>query len=251
MSERPAIVIGRDIVHVVCIRLDEALEGAIDLLDEDERGRASRFVFDRDRRRFVAAHAATRIVLAQCLDCSPEALRFVTGARGKPRLVDVPVDVRFNLSHSGDRALLAIALGQEVGVDLEQHRPVDIRGLARRFFAPGEQAALDMLPDRERAPAFFRCWTRKEAFIKAIGEGLAFPLDGFEVNVTADAGASQQMLGCTAAPEAPGRWRIVALDCEAGYEAAVAASAAQWTVVRSDMPVRSSTIRVSASTNGA
>jgi 4'-phosphopantetheinyl transferase len=220
------------LVHVVRFCLDEPLDGAIDLLDDDERRRASRFIFDADRRRFVQSHAWTRIALAQCLDCAPQSLRFAIDSRGKPRLDRVRTDIRFNLSHSGERALLALALAQEVGVDLEQHRPIALVDLARRFFGAGEVAALEALPEADREPAFFRCWTRKEAFIKAVGDGFSFPLDGFEVSV-ADEGSSPQLLRASPfRPSALRDWRIVSLDGGPGYAAAVAASNTPWAVVR-------------------
>src|SRR6185436_5816324 len=107
-------------VHVFLFPLDQNLPGAIELLDEAERMRAERFVFERDRRRFVTAHAWVRVVLGRCLDCRPETVRFETGPRGKPHLADTAVDLRFNLSHAGERALLAVTRGLEVGVDIEQ-----------------------------------------------------------------------------------------------------------------------------------
>jgi len=222
-----------DAVHVVSFRLDGTMDGAIDLLDRVERDRAARFVFEEDRRRFIASHAATRQTLARCLDRAPESLQFATGPHGKPHLVDPPQDIRFSLSHSGDQALLAIALGQDVGVDLEAHRPIDARELAQRYFAPREIDALLRLPDAEQLPAFFRCWTRKEAFIKALGRGLSFPLDGFEVSVEED-GSAQLLRACAAAPDALDRWRIVALDAGAGHAAALAAGRAAWDVRRWD-----------------
>ena len=226
-----------DIVHVVHVCLDQTVEGAIDVLDRDERDRAARFVFDRDRRRFIVSHAWTRLALANCLDCAPESLRFSVGARGKPRLVDAPQDVRFSLSHAGERALLAIALAQEVGVDLEEHRAIEVIQLARRFFGPREIEALEILPEAERLPAFFRCWTRKEAFIKALGDGLSFPLDGFEVSV-AENRSPQLLRACTAMPDALRWWRIVALQVESGYAAALAAGPSAWRMFRWDAILR-------------
>lgn len=223
-----------DVVHVVRLCLDDTIDGAIDLLDGDERNRAARFTFDQDRRRFIASHAGTRLVLARCLGRAAESLRFSVGPFGKPRLVDPPQDVRFNLSHAGERALLATTLGQEIGVDLEAHRAIEVIELAQTFFGPREIEALKMLPEPERVSAFFRCWTRKEAFIKALGQGLSFPLDGFEVSVQDD-GSSQLLCACAAAPDALRRWRIVALDAEPGYAAALAAGPTAWQVCRWDM----------------
>jgi 4'-phosphopantetheinyl transferase len=218
-------------VHVVLFRLDQELPGAAALLDETERARADRFVFEADRRRFVTAHAWVRIVLGRCLDQAPESLRFTAGRRGKPRLVDGAADLRFNLSHAGERALLAVTRGQEVGVDIERERAIGTSDLARRFFAPSEWQALQGMDPSEQIPAFFRCWTRKEAFIKAIGDGLACPLDGFEVSLS-DAESPQLLRSCTAVEGGLERWRIVSVPVEPGYRAAVAAGPGEWRIVR-------------------
>jgi 4'-phosphopantetheinyl transferase len=224
-----------DVIHVVRICLDSPVEHEHEVLDEGERGRASRFVFERDRRRFIVAHRWVRILLGRCIGRSPESLRFVAGAHGKPALVDAPFDLRFNLSHAGERALLAIARGRDVGVDIEQEQDIEVFDLASRFFAPSEVAALRGVESTERIPAFFRCWTRKEAFIKALGDGLSFPLDGFEVSVSDD--QSPQLLrggNGSGALDLPSRWRIVSLASEPGYAAALAATAGDWHVVRSE-----------------
>lgn len=222
-------------VHVVLLRLEQGLPGAGELLDETERARADRFVFESDRHCFVTAHAWVRIVLGRCLDRGPESLRFTTGPRGKPRLADAAVDLRFNLSHSGDRALLAVTCGQEVGVDIEQERAIGTTDLARRFFAPVEWQALEVMEASEQIPAFFRGWTRKEAFIKAIGDGLACPLDGFEVSLSEDE-SPQLLRSCTAVAGGLERWRIVSVPVEPGYRAAVAAGPGEWRIVRWDQP---------------
>ncbi len=219
-----------DEIHVVRFPLDRPVEGALDLLDEDERARAARFVFDRDRRRFLAAHAWMRVVLGERLGRAPASVRFAVGSHGKPRLADAGLDLRFNLTHAGERALLAVTLGREVGVDLERHRPIEALDLARRFFAAGEQRALDAFDEAGQPAAFFRCWTRKEAFVKAIGDGLTFPLDGFEVSLE-DTASDQLLQACPAAPHQRDRWRIVALPAEPGYAAALAAEAGAWRVV--------------------
>jgi 4'-phosphopantetheinyl transferase len=218
-------------VHVVLLRLDQAWPGAEDLLDEDERARAGRFVFEPHRRRFITSHAWVRVVLGRCLDQAPESLRVTAGPRGKPRLVDAAVDLRFNLSHAGERALLAVTCGQEVGVDIEQERAIATSDLARRFFAPLEWQALQVMEASEQIPAFFRCWTRKEAFIKAIGDGLACPLNGFEVSLSDDE-SPQLLRSCTAVAGGLERWRIVSVPVEPGYRAAVAAGPGEWRIVR-------------------
>jgi 4'-phosphopantetheinyl transferase len=210
----------RDTVVVVHIRLDDHPGNDTDVLDDVERAQAARFVFERDRRRYIAAHTAVRVVLGRCLDVAPDAVTFACGARGKPRLAGCAVDLRFNLSHSGERALLAVALGREVGVDIE-HTTADrdFTGVASASFSPSEIAALDRAPATERREAFFRIWTRKESFIKALGDGMHFPLDGFDVS--AEPSSDQLLLACHAAPEEMARWKMRPVVCEAGYTAAV------------------------------
>jgi 4'-phosphopantetheinyl transferase len=156
------------------------------VLSEDELTRASRFHFERDRRRFVVARAALRFLLSAHCGRSAEVLRFSYGERGKPALElgkgDPPV--HFNLSHSHELALIAVTRDAPIGVDVELVRPVaDRDGIAARFFSPREARAVARARPEHRDEAFFRCWTRKEAFIKAVGEGMAIPLDSFAVTV--------------------------------------------------------------------
>jgi 4'-phosphopantetheinyl transferase len=216
-------------IAVIRVSLDASLPGALDYLSPDERARAARFVFDRDRRRFITSHAWTRIAIASCLDCAPASLRFATGARGKPFLVGAAQDIRFNLAHSGERALIAIGTGQEIGVDLEAHRSIDPLEIARGLFAPAEVAVLEALSEADRAPAFFRGWTRKEAFIKALGDGFSFPVHQFEVTLAEDPSA-QLLRSCAVLRDATSRWRVIALPAEPGYTAALAAEAGPWRV---------------------
>jgi len=149
------------------------------ILSSDEWGRAMRFVDARDRERFAKARWSLRNILARYLTISPENIVFSYGTHGKPSLKNSAV--QFNLSHAGDYGLLAIAR-DAVGVDIEIVRTNrDFLALAERFFAPQEYAALLALPAKKRMSAFYRCWTRKEAFIKATGDGLSLSLAKFEV----------------------------------------------------------------------
>lgn len=152
-------------------------------LAPDEHTRAERFVFDRHRFRYIRARAALRGLLAHHLDIAPAevALRLAPG--GKPFLADPGTALHFNISHSGDLALIALTKGSEIGVDLEAVRPRadDWVALARRYFANEEVDALEDYDARERVEAFFRGWTRKEAIVKLLGDGLRVPLDRFVV----------------------------------------------------------------------
>jgi 4'-phosphopantetheinyl transferase len=155
------------------------------LLSVDERERAGRFAFERDRRRYIVARARLRQLLGERLGVAPECLRFVYQPQGKPALASCPGqrDLRFNVSHCGEVAAYAFAEGREVGVDIEEVRELpDADDIVMRFFSRRERGAYMRLPLRERPQGFFNCWTRKEAFIKALGSGLSCPLDSFDVS---------------------------------------------------------------------
>ena len=161
-------------------------------LAPDERARAERFRFARDRRRYVVAHAYLRVLLARFLEREPSGVRFQRGTNGKPALADdgrAP-RVRFNLSRSHELGLLAIQLDDEVGVDLERVRAfADALSVAERFFVAAEHQALCALPERERDAAFFGLWTSKEAILKCIGLGLSHPMNTFTLSASSAPGA--------------------------------------------------------------
>ncbi len=189
-------------------------------LSEDERTRAARFVFARDCRRFVVARSALRALLAEYLDVPAAALRFAYGPHGKPALDGNQAALGFNLSHSGEVAVVAMGWERALGIDVEQWRPLpDLAALAARSFAPRERAVLDALPASEQPAAFFRCWTRKEAFIKATGEGLAHPLDAFTVSL--GPGEPARFLDIDGDPAALARWTLHELRPPARYSGAL------------------------------
>jgi 4'-phosphopantetheinyl transferase len=180
------LALAPDEVHVWCAALvqrPEPLALLARTLAPDERDRAARFYFDRDRMAYIATRGALRTLAGGYLGVPPGELVFGYRARGKPYLETPPGDLRFNVSHSGAVALLAFARGCEVGVDVEHRRPVDdLRGLARISFSPPEYATWCGLPPHDQRDAFFRCWSRKEAFIKTTGEGVS-QLADFEVSL--------------------------------------------------------------------
>lgn len=152
------------------------------VLSAEEQERATRFVFDLHRNRYIACRSVLRCLLGRYLQVPPAEVVFAYTHYGKPELTGSPI--RFNVSHSEDRALIALTLDDAVGVDVEKLRPVeDCLGLAERFFSEPERARLASLPEEQHNEAFLNCWTRKEAFIKAVGEGLSHPLDTFEVTL--------------------------------------------------------------------
>ena len=177
-------------IEVVPVRLDAELAAVSELaqcLSDGERLRAGRFVFERDRRRFIVGRARLRHCLASRLGVQPDAVEFDYGPRGKPRLSRSFADAGlcFNVSHSGDLAVYAFSSGREIGVDVESVREMrDADEIAARFFSRREYEAYLALDSRDRPLGFFNCWTRKEAFIKALGEGLHYPLDRFDVSLT-------------------------------------------------------------------
>lgn len=198
---------------------------ALSVLDPGERERAARFVCDTHRRTFIITHALVRLYLGYIRHVAPEAVRFAIGSHGKPRL-EVDADLRFSLSHSGERAVLAVSPNREVGVDVEQERTIDALELARHYFSPREYAALASLPAREVNPAFFRCWTRKESFLKALGLGLSYPIEACEVGIAPS--PICHVSHDTVAAERT--WSTVSLDAAPGYAAALTAEGVGWTV---------------------
>ena len=164
----------------------DALAGGEALLDDQERERAARFAFERDRHRYVRAHVALRQLLGVRTGRAPDTLRFEAGAFGKPRLRD-EARCSFSLSHSGDQALVALADGGEIGVDLERTSGAlrDLDALARQCLGEREQFHFDATPEAERELAFLRAWTRKEACLKALGTGLQVAPSSFETGLDA------------------------------------------------------------------
>ena len=216
------------IVHVIELTLDEPCSPAY--LSPTELQCAARFVFDRDRVRFATAHTAIRRVLAHCLDVDPMAVCFALGSRGKPYVSSPKTSLGFNLSHTADRGLLAIADGAEVGVDIEKHRQLEPLALAEHVFSAAERDALRLLDPEQRLEAFFRGWTRKESFVKARGDGLAFPLFGFDVSLQPS--ATHALLASRVSPEDMTCWTISNLPVEAGYSAAITIGAPDPVFVR-------------------
>jgi 4'-phosphopantetheinyl transferase len=211
-------------VHVWRAELEqphETLESFDRILDTDERERASRFHFEKHRRRFVVARGILRTLLARYLNAQPEELRFSYTGYGKPALDVEHRRVRFNASHSHELALFAFVLDHEIGVDVEHvNRDFASEEIARRYFSASEVETFNKLSKEEQPPAFFRCWTRKEAYIKAIGEGLSHPLDAFDV--TFAPGEPARLLRVARDPESVARWSMADLDVGSAYAAAVA-----------------------------
>ncbi len=194
------------------------------LLSADERQRAARFRFPDDRDRFVVARGRLRLVLACAGAGPPDRIRFAYGRHGKPSLAMQP-ELQFNLSHTADVAVVAVTENAAVGVDVEElHRGRRLEQAAHRFFSAAERTALLRLADDTRAEAAIRCWCRKEAYLKARGEGLARPLDSFDVAVADLAPRSDGSLLLATRPDSreSARWDVRDIDVGAGYAATVA-----------------------------
>lgn len=216
----------RDEVHVWRVALEQSpsVRRALhETLAADERERAARFHFERDRAHYVCARGALRSILGRYLGLAPRELRFAYNPYGKPGLSGEHGvnNLRFNLSHAGGVALCAVARGREVGIDVELPR-AEFAGMdvAERFFSRAEVEALRARPGDARVVTFFNCWTRKEAYIKARGEGLSHPLDTFTVSLAEDAPAA--LLSTEKDPAEAGRWTLMELPLGGGYVAALA-----------------------------
>lgn len=218
-------VIGPDTIDVWTWSLDvppPALGACTVLLSVDECARAMHFARERDKRRFVAARAQLRSVLGRYLGLSPQSICFTYGDYGKPYLtIDGTAPFYFNLSHSADLAVLAISDCYDLGVDIEEIRFLK-EDIARRFFSRKEYQTLRALPAATYLDGFYRCWTRKEAFVKAHGRGLSLPLDSFDV--TFDGFGEPRLERLEGDPDAPSNWSILELETPVNFAGAVVAS---------------------------
>jgi 4'-phosphopantetheinyl transferase len=219
-------VLKTPVVDVIGVRLDAPAEVSaplLQLLSCEERERAEKFRYAEHRQHYIVARASLRRLLAERLRIAPRAVEFVETKYGKPRLAPVhgSADVEFNLSHSGTLALYAFTNGRAVGIDVELIRQVpDAVDLAEGFFSSAETAALRAFPLNRRSLAFLACWTRKEAFIKALGLGLSCPLDAFDVTIDPDAPA--RITRIEERVDIVANWTMEAFSPYPGYIAAVA-----------------------------
>jgi 4'-phosphopantetheinyl transferase len=211
-------------VHLWVIRMEASEDNfvrSLSWLSPEEMARAERFHFDRHRRAFVLGRAALRALLATYLGIDAVEIRFVYGAQGKPALADASSPLRFNVSNSGNLAAYAFTNICEIGIDVEQHRKLhDLESIAHRFFSPEETTELLELSAADKTAAFFHCWTRKEAYIKAKGGGLSIPLDSFRV--TLRPGVAARMVSLAGSVDAAGGWTLHSFDPAPDYAGAIA-----------------------------
>ena len=234
-----APILRNDQVHVWQALLDETpsqVDCFLRSLAADERARADRFYFERDRQHYIVARGTLRTILSYYSNRPPQSLSFRYGAHGKPALAAEPGEeaIRFNASHSHGVALFAISSGREVGIDLEYMRAdSEIEQVARRFFSRQEISTLLALPADLRRCAFFHCWTRKEAYIKARGEGLSLALDQFDVSLIP--GEAAALLGTRPDPGEAARWSLRELSAVMpGYAASLAVEGHGWSLTVGD-----------------
>ena len=221
------LVLDEDTIQIWRLPLDppaQWLESGRQMLTPEETRRADRFIRAEHGRRFIAARAALRVLLAGYLNAEPEDLRLTQNEYGKPYLAGDHENsrVQFNLSHSCELGLVAFCLDAPIGIDIEQNRPrPDMLKIAKRFFAPQEVDALLAVEPEGQHQAFYTCWTRKEAYIKARGEGLHRSLKRFQVSLAP--GDPPALLCTDDPPDESGQWTLYAIEPGAGYTAALAA----------------------------
>lgn len=208
-----------DIWHISLDLLPATIKSLQSTLSADETQRAARFHFPADRDRYLTAHGCLRDILSRYLQCEPSQLNFCMSDYGKPALEGHKLV--FNLSHSGDFALIIVAQECRVGIDLERIRSdMEHEKIARRFFSTNEVTELMALPPEQKISGFFNCWTRKEAYIKAQGLGLSLPLDSFDVTLTPNQPAF--LRATRPNPDEAARWTLISLEVDPGYTAAAA-----------------------------
>lgn len=220
--------LGENDVHVWRIDLKEDVQQLWPLLSGDERSKAERFRFAKDRAHYIVARGTLRLILGRYLLLEPHQIRFGYSSYGKPALDPAfhSETLHFNLSHAQQLAIYAVAPNRQVGIDIEYLR-MDFpwQEVARRFFSPQEHGALQALPAGTRYQAFFNCWTRKEAYLKARGDGLVHPLDQFSVSLRP---GEEAALLYSNIPGEAARWSLQELWPGPGYVAALAVEGHNW-----------------------
>jgi 4'-phosphopantetheinyl transferase len=221
-----------DEIHVWRVSLaqtESCLQSLQQTLSTDERTKADRFRFPKDRSQFIVSRGALRAILSRYLNISSHILRFDYNPYGKPSLTVAQGGntLRFNLSHSRGMALIAITKNRDIGVDIEGINPnFSCLEIAEKFFSPLENSVLRSLPEHLHPTAFFTCWTRKEAYIKAVGKGLSIPLNQFDVSLAP--GEPAALLNVEGNPEEASKWSLIELFPSSDMVAAVAVAGDCW-----------------------
>ena len=217
------VLIGNE-VHVWCATLDISTESRTkhrNTLSPDEHTRVNGLVFERPLNQFIAARGILRVILGQYLNTSPANIEFEYGPQGKPFIKSNSTSLQFNVSHSENKAIYAIAQNAEVGIDIEKiHHIDDCLKIAQRFFSPQEVSELNKQPSDELQTAFLTCWTRKESYIKAIGQGISMPLDKFSVSVSLN--EPPKLISNELEPDELNKWTFTSIAPIDGYVGTVA-----------------------------
>ena len=224
--------LSNEIVDVIRVSLDPDPNWVSvyrNLLTTEECQRADRYVTDLLTRRFTVCRGVLRQMIGALLEMRPTDVRIVTGPHGKPAIATDHTDVEFNVSHTGDLALMAFTRRRPIGIDVEAiDQRQTLNDLAARFFSTGECEQYFSLPEQQRRAAFYRIWTCKEAFLKATGTGMSFPLGRFTVSAFPD--HPPGLLAVEGDPEAPSRWAYVIPEVDAHHAAALAVQGHGWTL---------------------
>lgn len=226
------LALSSDDVHVWCASLEQPasrVEQLRQILSAEELSRADRFYFEQHKKRFIVGRGLLRTILGRYLGIEPSRVQFSYGAHGKPALEAIPGEstLQFNLSHSQDIALYGVTCDRLIGVDIEYIRPMsDAEQIVERFFAATENAVFRALPTTQKQEAFFNCWTRKEAYLKACGDGLARSLNHIEVSFIP--GEPARLLSIEGSPSSATSWCLRDLAPASGYVAAIAVEGHDW-----------------------
>ncbi len=221
-----------DEIHVWRAALDQpslVMDTLERTLSGDERARATRLIFERDRRFFIACRGILRSLLGAYLHVDPKEVAFRYGTHGKPFLMEQfsEDNITFNLSHADGLALIAITRKRQLGIDIECVRPIpEAATIARQFFSPAENTAIQSLPPDDQITAFYHCWTRKEAWLKAMGSGFSNALDTFDVSV--GPGEPAALLSVRGSPDEPAHWALQTLTPAPGFVSTVAVEGHDW-----------------------
>lgn len=223
-----------DAIHIWLVNLNQIAAADYQqlnhYLNDDEQARAARFVYERDRNHFIAARGILREILSRYIVVDPINLQFSYSEKGKPalNLSTSPQPLHFNLSHAHGMAIYAITRINSIGIDIEYNgRQIKDLEIAERFFAKEEISALKQLPLEQQQAGFYTIWTRKEAFIKALGTGLSYPLDQFAVNIDSDKAA---LINVHNDASAMNEWSLVNIAIDENYKAALAIAAKEFNV---------------------
>jgi len=222
----------RNEIHIWCASLDvpsSTARSLLKLLSPDEVDRADSFYFEPERSRFIIRRGCLRMILSRYLGVLPEGLCYLYNSFGKPSLNTKTAQngIYFNVSHSNELALFAFSMQKEIGVDIEYIRSdIEIDQIAQTLFSSPEKHSLDSLTDRDKLEGFYNCWTRKEAFIKAIGMGLSIPLDQFDVSLVP--GEAPFLLALRSELTDIEKWTILDLQPAPGYVGALAIEKGDW-----------------------